>query len=570
MNQRWRIWQWLCGPVAAHRQCMWRQTSLLGSFLASPLGSSFLQGGYILQRDLSSFRHRRLCPLAAGIAIAMGCLNAAISALAAPPVTTCADNNQPGSLRYAIANAQSGNTIDLSQLSLTCSTITLATGAMLGELTVSQPSLTIQGPPPNSLLYPLPMMLSGASNSRVFKHTGTGTLTLNYLTIANGRYAGSTTANGGCIASAGSVTLNQTTVTGCEAYASGPLGKSFGGGIYAADAVLLSQSIMSNNGSEGYRAAGGSIYAASVTAVNSTISGSSAYAQFATGHAYGGGLFVRGSTGVTLVQSQILANTALGFTTLGGGILASSLVANQSTISGNSTAVLAGGASCTDGGGGGVAIQDSLYLTSSTVDHNSTACGAYGGGVYLLKSATKAVITNSTLSGNDGGKGAAVSTSPGSAPVLYMYNSTVAFNSSTFAFGHAVIWSGNATVTSSIIADNVSGDLTVGGTLAGSNNLVVTYAASPPAGFNITTADPQLTPLSNHGGPTRVHALQATSPALGAGANPLPLTYDQRGIGYSRTTFFPKTKAYAPDIGAYQRQAVDDEIFYDGFLRPGG
>jgi hypothetical protein len=72
-------------------------------------------------------------------------------------------------------------------------------------------------------------------------------------------------------------------------------------------------------------------------------------------------------------------------------------------------------------------------------------------------------------------------------------------------------------------------------------------------------ADPQLTPLADHGGPTRTHGLSLSSPAIDHGSNIGILSTDQRGMGFSRIV------GTSADIGAYERQADDDELFYGGF-----
>jgi len=58
--------------------------------------------------------------------------------------------------------------------------------------------------------------------------------------------------------------------------------------------------------------------------------------------------------------------------------------------------------------------------------------------------------------------------------------------------------------------------------------------------------NPQLGALAFNGGPTRTRALQAGSPAINAGSNPLGLTTDQRGTG------FPRVVGAAADMGAYE------------------
>ena len=52
--------------------------------------------------------------------------------------------------------------------------------------------------------------------------------------------------------------------------------------------------------------------------------------------------------------------------------------------------------------------------------------------------------------------------------------------------------------------------------------------------------------------------LLAGSPAINSGSNPDALDTDARGVGFLRSVA-------GPDIGAYERQLNDDELFYDGF-----
>jgi hypothetical protein len=126
----------------------------------------------------------------------------------------------------------------------------------------------------------------------------------------------------------------------------------------------------------------------------------------------------------------------------------------------------------------------------------------------------------------------------------------------------------DATLINSIVAKNTTDtggfvDLYVESphTLSGSHNLIISANQSIPGGGTLTS-DPKLTPLANHGGETRVHALLAASPAVDAGivvSTPVGNGWDQRGTSY------PRFVGVAPDIGAYERQVLDDEIFYDGF-----
>ena len=82
-------------------------------------------------------------------------------------VDNCNDSG-PGSLRDVVAGAASGDMVDLSEL--TCSTITLTSGA----IEIPQDDLYLKysgegGTPPT---------VSGDLQSRIFHHTGAGTLRL--------------------------------------------------------------------------------------------------------------------------------------------------------------------------------------------------------------------------------------------------------------------------------------------------------------------------------------------------------------------------------------------------------
>src|SRR4051812_7746905 len=95
-------------------------------------------------------------------------------------VTSCADSGA-GTLRSVVACADSGNTVDLGNLS--CSTISLAS-----HIDVLQASLYLQGPGADAL------SIDAGNNDRVFVHhlgPGAGTLSITGLTLAHGRYQSS-------------------------------------------------------------------------------------------------------------------------------------------------------------------------------------------------------------------------------------------------------------------------------------------------------------------------------------------------------------------------------------------
>ena len=97
-----------------------------------------------------------------------------------------------------------------------------------------------------------------------------------------------------------------------------------------------------------------------------------------------------------------------------------------------------------------------------------------------------------------------------------------------------------------IVANDSGGhDLANGGTVTGDDNLVMTNTGVP-TGVIAVTADPRLASLTNNGGTTPTQALQAGSPAIGAGDQTNATALDQRG--FSRMT------GTAVDIGAIRVQ----------------
>jgi len=79
---------------------------------------------------------------------------------------------------------------------------------------------------------------------------------------------------------------------------------------------------------------------------------------------------------------------------------------------------------------------------------------------------------------------------------------------------------------------------------------------SPPGDTYI--GDPHMTALGNHGGYTPTHALSSNSHAIDHGNNATSFDTYQRGSGFARVV------NGIADIGAYERQTIDDEIFYSG------
>jgi len=442
------------------------------------------------------------------------------------PVTNCNDSGS-GSLRDAVNNANTGDTIDLTNTG--CSVISLTTGA----IAVTQADLTLQGPGALSLA------VDANHASPVVLHTGGGTLYVNDLMIKNGaKYftdAQVDAARGGCIFSSGEVSLSNSEVKYCKA----------------------------DNSSTHYGAYGGAIYAQTgVTLDSSSVLGSSAHSS---GYwVKGAGISTPGT--VTLLDSFVEGNDSYSTTTwtLGGGVYAkTALNVKYSVIDGNSAYSGAFVAR-----GGGLYSAGNLTIQNSTIRGNSSR---NGGGVFVLgQNATSEVtMINSTVSGNHAVVTGGIDIEDYPARIA---NSTIAFNDESFfePYGAGLfVFNTNVELESTIVSNNynvysgsnveddVATSQNYSGTLSGSHNLITLSSMTVPPD-TIENKYANLGPLTYNGGTTATHKLMTFSPAIDTGSNAGSLNYDQRGAGY------PRVIGSNADIGAYELDTAD-EIFSDGF-----
>jgi hypothetical protein len=464
------------------------------------------------------------------------------------PVTSCADDGSPGTLRAVAALAHDRDTIDLTQL--TCSTIALEHGAIDTSVLGTNPlrSLTILGPGRDGLT------ISADNGSAVFlmgmpgTYRYPGTLTLSNLTIANG--AKYDTA--ACVSAFSEyLVLDNVDITACHTRT--VAGRPSGGAVKASKLDVIDSTISDSSlvAVDRNVASGGGVWAYQVTLVGSTISGNSVIAP--RHYAY---------------QT---------YQTAGGGAYASGrLYVIDSTVADNRVEATE---EDQDANGGGVAVKWGLTIDGSTIRDN-TADGIGGGMLDAYPrlqlpgpSAPRGVdfaITNSTITGNRATLGSAFA-GDYTPPIL---NSTIAFNTSTLGGAVAILdtWPLEKTMNldSTIIANNAidgrgghAADITANSgitlTVVGTNNLVGLVDSNVLLPVDTLRSDPLLLPLADNGGPTWTMALAPGSPALDAGANPLALATDQRGEGYVRVS------GAAADIGSYEVQPVADAIFIDGF-----
>ncbi len=444
-------------------------------------------------------------------------------------VTNCNDDG-PGSLRQAIDDAQTGDTIDLSTLN--CSKITLTTGA----IGIGLNDLTLQGPGT------LALEVSGNDASRVFWHTGTGTLRVYDMRVTHGmKYLDNNSlgnAAGACIFSAGTLVMDHTWTKYCDTGSNKTNAVVHGGAVYAATAATI---------------------------INGVISHSSAHSSVHL--AVGGGIYTPGK--LTLVNSTVSSNEASGTVSSGGGVQ----VGRASGSIGDGTSIKYSSITNNTSGtfGGGAYVTGNAQVSHSTISGNHASRTA---GIYFVNGGNSPVsIISSTISGNS-------STNPTGAAGIGLWNrdakifdSTIAFNtvnaagdgSTKYGAGVRVGTSNTVQLQNTIIAKNMrnfggaskADDIGGMGTLTGANNLV-TWASSMNLPSGTLFIDPKLQALADNGGLTLTHMPRFDSPVIDAGNNASTATNDQRGDGY------PRIVGDAPDIGAVEF-GITDAIFIDGF-----
>ena len=215
------------------------------------------------------------------------------------------------------------------------------------------------------------------------------------------------------------------------------------------------------------------------------------------------------------------------------------------------------------GGGGGGGMGGALFnmfgtttLTNCTLTTNTAQGGdvgiamfgnsggtGYGGAVFNLDGQLN--LTFCTLAANTVAAG--IGTTNGNAAGGAVYN---------LAFGNTLDTGGpqsaTATIVNSILSKSVGGSDLVNNVVSGNNTNTATVTLDGPnlvqtssgtvGGTAPLTADPQLGPLQDNGGPTPTMAITTSSPAFNAGVPVAGTTTDQRGVARPST----------PALGAFQ------------------
>ena len=430
-----------------------------------------------------------------------------------------ANDSGAGSLRQAILDAASGDTLNFSG----DTTIHLASTLSIDKtLTIdgSGRNVTISGDTDNN----------GSPNVQVFSIGVHGLVALTALSVVKG----TTAASGGGIDNQGNLTLTHCSLSGNSAY-----GANGGGAIYnAAGATLALYATDVENNSDEYSGSG--IANDGILTVSASgITGNTAIQSGGRG----AGIYNNNGGTLTITAGSHIDNNIAAY--YGGGIENyGSLTITNSTIYDNHTT------DPTYGSGGGIDNVGSLTIQGSTLNGNGAAVngGAISTGVHA-----SLAVTNSTFSGNSAAVGGAlfILSDDGT---LTVANSTIAGNQASLYGAGFYLAASTLTLQNSIVSGNMapvgancSGVLTDGG-----NNLVWGDSTCPG-----TNADPKLGLLANNGGHTATLAPAPGSPAIDAYDTNCPAT-DQRGVA--------RPQGAHCDIGAYEALTVSGNAGRSGVI----
>ena len=472
-------------------------------------------------------------------------------------VSTTADAGN-GSLRGAIADANSGDTIQFSK-QLSNEKITLKSGQF-----VLNKNLTIDGGNAPGLT------ISGNNASRIFYLDRKKTAVIKNLTIANGKTEGA----GGAID-----TRHESTIT-LENVNVNNNTSELGGGMrlgHLAKATIINSSFKGNDGtlSDKYKGFSAGAISHKESRGQLTIKGTT----FEDNKGFNGGAILSLSTVSFVVEDSVFYNNTAENMEGGGAIFVDG-VSSKGYDSGlaNDGKILISGSrfegNRAEGEGGALMlwgytknqgykndqaiIKDSVFV-NNVVTRNEHAKGKGGaiwakigldirnvtfaentarqqGGALWVESGLPTNIVNSTFSNNEALKdaGGAMFLNNRSTPINIV-NSTIAYNKAGRANG--ALWFDsrhNVTLKNSIVAFNTAGDRRQSQVgyqpHDGGGNLEFVTSSKALKLFNRGLfADPLLNSLSSVNG-ALVHSLKSGSPAINAGISKGGPKTDQRGI----------------------------------------
>lgn len=376
------------------------------------------------------------------------------------PITIVVSNTNdsgPGSLRQAITNASSGDTISITATG----TINLASA-----LPTIDKNLTITGPGAANLT------VSGGNASRVF-FVQSGTVTISDLTVAQGRGKGGDGgagmySGGGGLGAGGGLFVN----TGAAVTARNI---AFTDNAAVGGEGVRYSSAMGNGGGGGLGGNGGD-----------------SAADYGSGAGGGGGSYQDGANGTMMTggsggslnggngQGASASGSAGGDFGGGGGAYLQRNAGYAGGFGGGGGGGYNGGGDGGFGGGGGAGQLSDGHGTGGggDGDHLRGGGGAgFGGAVFLRNGGTLVVEGTTSFNGNSvaGGQGANNGSAEGSA--MYLNDQGVTFNSSssqsvsdTIGGTGGLTKSGTGTLTLSGTNTYSGGTTVSGGTLAGNTN----------------------------------------------------------------------------------------------------
>ncbi len=302
----------------------------------------------------------------------------------------------------------------------------------------------------------------------VFALTGPGNLELIDSTIS----ANLSNQDGGGLSAkyASEVLLVDSVVTGNQALPPLPLNErggggpdyaGFGGGLLVRDqAYLVGQNLLLADNQAIYGGGGGADTGGALQLYESLIDNNQAsvgggllsgffstpiiYSNAAFAGVRGGGAAYNGVAGA--IASTVSNNTAdfgAGLASIYGGLTA----AKYSTISNNQASV---------DGGGALAVEAYLVAAGNQISGNNA--GQYGGGLQISTGAASAIISGSSITGNQAEVGGGLFTNNGEAILKY---STVADNSATVVGGVAAVGTPTTPVrlVNTTITDNIAAQI---------------------------------------------------------------------------------------------------------------
>lgn len=448
-------------------------------------------------------------------------------------------------------------------------------------LTVSSDTV-IYAPAGNSVT------LSGGGTTRLFKVPLGLTLTLSNLTLSGGNNIGTNGGNGGAGASTDGGTTGNPGGNGQSG------GDASGGAIYNQGITLVySCTFLTNSATAGKAGNGGNGGSGSFSAGNGGNGGNG-------GNAFGGAIYNAGA--LVLTNCTLSGNGAIGANGGTGGTNGSGSFANPGN--GGAGGLGSGGAIYNVGFASVSACTFNLNFSfggnsesAGAINGNNAQNGSAGavgrGGAIFNADGGTYETTNCTISGNlaEGGAGGNGANNPGSFNGGNGGNGGNALGGGFFNDAGGSVSILNCTFADSTCTGGTNGVGGTGGFGSGANgnigrafganvynnggtfnlaNSLLAYPTNAPnAGGTITdfdhnissdasaaftqgnsfnNVDPLLAPLSNNGGPTQTMALQAGSPAIDAITDGSAPPTDQRGA--------PRPIGAGSDIGAYEFGAL--------------